>query len=92
MAIIFAIYFILDFLNSSYEGITQTGFEDLANLVPLCVGIAYGMMGNGFFLQEIVRKFNSGHRGLIPKSNLNIFIFIVVILIFSALSETFSFN
>ena len=76
LAILIAIYLVLDF----------AGLDKISSVLPLVIAILFGMTGNGFFLQEIVRKYNNGHRGIIPKSILNIFIVYAVFIIYGVIS------
>ena len=79
LAILIAIYLVLDF----------AGLDKISSVLPLVIAILFGITGNGFFLQEIVRKYNSGHRGIIPKSIFNIFIVYAIFIIYAVISTTF---
>jgi len=78
LAILIATYFVLDF----------AALDKISSVLPLPIAILFGMMGNGFFLQEIIRKYNSGHRGIIPKSIFNIFIVYAIFIIYAVVSTT----
>ena len=78
VAILIAIYLVLDF----------AALNKISSVLPIPIAITFGMMGNGFFLQEIVRKYNSGHRGIIPKSIFNIFIVYAIFIIYAVISTT----
>ena len=81
LAILIAFYLFLDVIGTN-----------LSSALPMIIAVIFGMMGNGFFLQEIVRKYNSGHRGVIPKSTLNIFIVYGVLFLYGGLSAYLFFD
>ena len=75
LAVIIGLYIISDFVGFS-----------IPNGVAIGMSVVYGMAGNGFFLGEIIRRYNNGHRGIMPKSILNIFLVMGIFLLYGILS------
>ena len=72
LAILIGIYLLLD----------TVGFSSIISSIVFFISVAFGVQGNGLFLRELIRKYNNGHRGPIPKSTLNIFIVLGIFLIY----------
>ena len=76
LAVLIAIYSLLDVFGLGGELIINFG-------LALFLFLFFGMLGNGMYLQEIVRRYNRGHRGALINSSTNIFVILSVYIIYA---------
>ena len=77
-ATLILIYFVLNIFGLNGEVIINFG-------LAVFLFLFFGTLGNGMYLQEIVRRFNRGHRGALVHSSTNIFIILSVYVIYAVL-------
>ena len=76
--ILISIKFVLDILGLSGVLIINLG-------LTVFLFLFFGMLGNGMYLQEIIHRYNRGHRGALINSGANIFIILSIYVIYAVL-------